>query len=572
MKPQEIVEKLKQVPLFENLTDERGELELYRLAKFVEERMYNRGAWLFQQGEVSNRLFFILDGRVRLTHIDREGVTRQIGDLTAGDSVGVTGLLVGDFHDATALAVEETRVLFLRREDFKEIVAAQSYLQHHLNIPREVERRRELPDFDWLHDDEWVIFAVHRHWSRLLRQMTPPFLLLLLLLPIFYALATTPGLALTIGAVVMAVPILALILLLAWEYLDWRNDYFALTTQRVIHIERVWPFLENFEETYLENVEDIYEVRSGLPANLLNFGDLVLQTAGETVQVDMSRVPNSSRLREVIIRQIERSQALSILQTQSSIRRSLEQRIETGVLPPPPEPKDGESESPASRPNIIHLMVSALIDYLFPPTWSVSEDGKSVVWRRFWVPGFFRYLRIFLPLAILTVGGALYFMADLHSPGGLWLFFLWLFGEAILFGALLWFVEDWRNDYFQLTPNRIVLVEQKPLLLQSSRKDTLLGNIQNISFVIPSIPARLLDYGHVMLETAGPMGKFELKWLRHPQKVQSKISEHQLMYNQERQASDVERRREELLNWFSTYDRIRSDEFSSGSGEASVAM
>ena len=60
---------------------------------------------------------------------------------------------------------------------------------------------------------------MHRHWSRLLRQTVPPLLLLLLLLPVFYALATTPGLALTIGAVVMAVPILALILLLGWEYL-----------------------------------------------------------------------------------------------------------------------------------------------------------------------------------------------------------------------------------------------------------------------------------------------------------------------------------------------------------------
>ena len=74
-----------------------------------------------------------------------------------------------------------------------------------------------------------------------------------------------------------------------------------------------------------------------------------------------------------------------------------------------------------------------------------------------------------------------------------------------------------------------------------------------------------------MLETAGPMGKFELKWVRHPQKAQSKISELQLMYNQQRQASEVQRRQDELLNWFATYDRIRSDEFSSGSGGASVA-
>ena len=172
-----------------------------------------------------------------------------------------------------------------------------------------------------------------------------------------------------------------------------------------------------------------------------------------------------------------------VLQTQGAIRRSLVQRLETDELPPPAS-QDREPE-PSSRPNLLQVIVSAFLDYLFPPAWSVSEDGRSIVWRRFWVPGFFRYLRVFLPLAILTIGGTLYFMTNLRGPEGLWLFFLWLFVEALLFGGLLWFVEDWRNDYFQLTPNRIVLVEQKPLLLQSSRKDTLLGNIQNISFVIP---------------------------------------------------------------------------------------
>jgi hypothetical protein len=569
MKPQEIVEKLKQVPLFEDLTDERGELELYRLAKLVQVQTYNRGEWLFQQGELSDRLYFILDGRVRLTHIDQEGRTHQVGDLTAGDSMGETGLLVGEFHDVTAVAVEDTRVLFLLHEDFEAVSAEHNYLRRHLNVRPEIERRQDLPDFEWLRDDEWVIFAVRRHWSRLFRQTVPPVLLLLLLLPVFYALATASGVILTVAAVIVAIPILALFLLISWEYLNWRDDFFVLTTQRVVHIERVWPFSENFEETFLDNVEDIYEVRPGLPANLLNYGNLVLQTAGETVQVDMSRVPHPSHLREVIFRQIERSQALTVLQTQSSIRRSLAQRLEVGELPPPETPD--LAPEPTPRANIIKVIFSSLWDYLFPPAWSVSEDGKSIVWRRFWIPGFVRYLRIFLPLAILTIGGTLYFMSNLRGSGILWLFFLWLFMEALLFGGLLWFIEDWRNDYFQLTPSRIVLVEQKPLLLQSSRKETLLDNIQNISFEIPNILARLMDYGHVVLETAGPMGRFELRWLRHPQQVQSKISEHQLEHSQQQQEAEVQRRQEELLSWFATYDRIRSEEFSSGSGETSVA-
>ena len=168
------------------------------------------------------------------------------------------------------------------------------------------------------------------------------------------------------------------------------------------------------------------------------------------------------------------------------------------------------------------------------------------------------YVRILLPMTILAIGGG-YFLLRNWGPAILWLFIVWLFVESVLFAMLLWFIEDWRNDYFQLTPNRMILVQRKPLLLQESRREAPLDRIQNISFEVPGVLGRFFKYGHVTLETAGTMGKFEMKWLRYPQQVQAEISKRQREYSQQQKEAAAQRRREEMLSWFATYDTLHKE-------------
>jgi CRP-like cAMP-binding protein len=40
----------------------------------VNEASYDAGAWLFAQGDLSDKLYLILEGAVRLTRVDRDGV------------------------------------------------------------------------------------------------------------------------------------------------------------------------------------------------------------------------------------------------------------------------------------------------------------------------------------------------------------------------------------------------------------------------------------------------------------------------------------------------------------------
>jgi len=396
---------------------------------------------------------------------------------------------------------------------------------------------------------------VQRHWFRLVRSVAPLALILTVLFVLFYTLALTPGQLYQGVALFLTLPMLAVIAGVWWQYINWHDDMFILTTQRVVHIEREWPIKEHFEESAIENIEDIYEVRPGLTANVLNYGNLILQTAGETVKIDMLEVGNPDALRELIFREIERLRAREVLQARGALYKALAQRLDVKYTPPA-EPLSIPT-TPQERPPLVRLIIRGLGEYLFPPSWAVSADGNTIIWRRYFFPGFIRYLEALVPLLLITGGGGYFLIKNAANVNFPWMLALWMFVETLLIGGLLWFIEDWRNDYFELTPHHIILIERNPLMLKESRKEASLDRIQNISFEIPSIFARYLKYGHVTLETAGTLGKFQMKWIRYPQKVQAEISQRQRQFKQQQKDAEAQRRQDELLSWFATYDGMR---------------
>ena len=557
LNPELLVTILRHIPLFQQLQDKEDVPALYRVALITHEQVFSNGEWLFRQGEVSDRLIFVLEGQVRLNQVDRDGLSHQIGVLKAGDSAGETGLMVGDFHDVTATAYGITRILYLTREEFADLLKTETRLRGKIDTREDVDQRRQLRQFDWIRDDEWVVSVVQRHWTRLFRQIAVPILLLALLFPLFAALAVQAGTVQIVVAVILAIPILVVLGVVVWQYVNWRDDFFVITTQRVVHIERAWPFSTHYEETSLRHIEDITEAQPSWSANIFNYGNLILQTAGETVEIDMDYVPEPTRLREVISIQIERSQARELLRARGQIREMLAQQLH--VIPAAESSPDEVAKAQQQHPFPLLLPFYAIRDYLFPQSWQIADDGKTILWRRYWLPGFFRYLPVFALLFLISVGGGLYL---LNLPEGAKLFnwfFIWLGTEAVCLGVLFWFIEDWRNDYFQLTKNKIIQVDQRPLLLGVSRREAPIDRIQNVGFEIPSAVARFFDYGHVKFETAGSEGQFVLQFVRKPKDVQEAISNHKYKFGQQMQRKEAQLRQEELLSWFATYDDIRRE-------------
>ena len=225
----------------------------------------------------------VLEGQIRLDMIGPDGASRRVGTVIPGDVVGVTGFLVGDYHDVTATAEGYARVLYILRKEFSPYLNDRHNLRSRLVIPEEIQERMKLRTFDWLRPDEWVIMILQRHWTMLARTIAAPVFVSLALLVLMIVLIQQGGMVTNIIGLIILLPILAMFGLAGYQYINWRDDYFVITTQRVLHTERAWPISTKDEETALENIEDILRDSQRIAANVFDYGDLVLQTAGETV-------------------------------------------------------------------------------------------------------------------------------------------------------------------------------------------------------------------------------------------------------------------------------------------------
>jgi hypothetical protein len=267
-------------------------------------------------------------------------------------------------------------------------------------------------------------------------------------------------------------------------------------------------------------------------------------------------------VRRLIREQVERSRARDVLRTRGQVRDLLWRRMQVdGVLEPSAEAVvtgvDAARREPTPSP--LALFLVSIRDIIFPPSTIVLDEGHTIIWKRYWLPGLRSYGLPLLAFLIGTIGGIWFLMAELGGPAFLTWFVAWLFLEAILLGVLIWYVEDWRNDFFQLTPTHIVHIDRLPFLLQESRHEARLDRIQNLSYAVPSLIARIFKYGHVQFETASTQGTFVLRYVRHPAQVQSTISNRQYEYRQRQRQIEAEQRQQELLTWFSTYDEVHRE-------------
>ena len=95
--------------------------DLKALAQAAEEQELRRGDVLVRQGEPADALYFVLSGRFSV-HI--RGVTEPIAEIGQGEPVGEMGFFAGLPRAATVVALRDSHVLAITREQFLEFSTA----------------------------------------------------------------------------------------------------------------------------------------------------------------------------------------------------------------------------------------------------------------------------------------------------------------------------------------------------------------------------------------------------------------------------------------------------------------
>jgi uncharacterized membrane protein len=109
---------LKRVPFFALFDDD----ELALLASEVELRTFAPRQRIYQSGDAAGIAYVLLSGAVRVTTIDEDQQDVVFDQPAAGDFFGFASLLDETPHQTTAIALDETVCVAVRREDLVTLV------------------------------------------------------------------------------------------------------------------------------------------------------------------------------------------------------------------------------------------------------------------------------------------------------------------------------------------------------------------------------------------------------------------------------------------------------------------
>lgn len=549
-----LISRLVRVDLFSSLTDE----ELRRVASIVKSVRYPRGYYLCRQGEPCSSFYILDSGEAIARTTDEYGAMKPVEYLRPGRTLGQTYFLSGKPWTATVEATTDVELLRIDAAEFElvlsEFPAMLDRLRVDLGIPPAPLARR----FAWQEPGERTIWFSRRHKCFLLSKLASPILSAISLVIGSYLLNIEDFLAPAVLVVFVVVFFAVVALWAAWEWLDWANDHFIVTSRRVIHTE--WGLLGRRErsEASLDKIQNLNVVRSGATAKALGFGNLIITTASASGGIVFDRIPEPEKVRGIIFQQVDRSKAWSKTTQQDEIREHLARRLGLGHDGAPGRAIMRPEETTTSPSEGRRSILGWILGWRSPFAVRIEEDG-NVVWRKHWVALVRELSKSFvvmllLVLLLLVPITQIPFIGEI--PANSYSLVLYVLGAIVLAWMYYQYV-DWKNDLYMITPDRIVDMERSPLRLHEARREASLANIQNVRATRPGLLASIFNYGKVVIETAGQTGSFEFIDVADPPGVQRDIFEYMERYRERQLGLEGRRHGEEMEDWIDAYHSLR---------------
>jgi CRP-like cAMP-binding protein/uncharacterized membrane protein YdbT with pleckstrin-like domain len=580
----EVIPLLRQVPLFGRLSEE----ELTALSEHVGVVFYPPGRHVVEQGDMGTTMYVVSTGELVAYQLDERGRSRPVKVLKEGHAFGETSLLIGEPRDATVITKMYTELCYIHKASFDKFLAAYPNVWNKLLARPEVERKRKAKHFPGQKPDEIVEIMDSKHWIAFFGAVARPTLLLALVgvaLFVVDAVWLGPaGATLDLGGLLGALTIfwaVIAVVVLGWHWIDWRNDYHIVTTQRVIHIENVLWRATSREEVPIQQVQNV-RVERDLWGGVLDYGHVRITTAavvGGTMNLEYVYDPED--FQHAIFEQIARAKYRATAAERAELRRTLRQAMGFSVFeeeakgsPPPAKAKRLGwrallTQNPLAKRLRKTMTESGLATFLRRPHLPHMEirQNNQVIWRKHWgvlLTVTYRPLVVcllVLVLILLVVLGRLGWFALLELTPPLFSAVLLALGVGLVpaLGWLVWEVEDWRNDLYIVTDTHIIDIERTPLLLRESKRQASLDNIQNTKASTKGFLAGLFKLGDVTIETAGA-GTFTFGKVRNPSKVQAEVDKRRDAYRARLRQQQVEQQRADIAKWFSVYYDIVGEE------------
>ncbi len=532
---------IRPIHLFTGLDDEDLAWVLARCQEFV----YQDGEFVFRQGDPPNGLFFIREGFVEVLQGEE-----RLAVLERRDYFGEEALILGGkARVASVRALGRTRLYHLSLEDFGDLLKRFPQVAGFLRMVARSRRRARRQRPPWLTPNEAIYLFIGKHPSRFFVETLP----LALLLAAVVALTGSLWLAnfwprgnLLLGGLFLA-SLLADLGWILWKYIDWRNDEYLVTNQRVVWIERVALIYESRTEAPLRTILSI-NVTSDLEGRSLGYSHVVIRTWFGNFTL---RYVGSAWQIEALIKEFW-------LRTQERVRHTERQMMvqmlkeRFGLVPPQPPPAK-EHPAVASQPSWGARMARALWRLL---RWIFSErieEGEVITYRKHWIVLFRRIWWQTLLLALLALVTLLPLVApDAAGPlprGAGWRSVLLALQGMLLLWIAYRFL-DWANDIYQLTPTQVIDIERTPWGSES-KQSAPLESIQSLDHARKGLLGILLNYGDVHIRAGTATLVF--RGVHKPDQVLQEIYHRMEARRLQKAEAEAQRERERLVEWLAAY-------------------
>jgi CRP-like cAMP-binding protein len=545
------------LPIFADLSDAAQAA----VARVATEYSFKQNAVIAYQRDVAGSLTIVKEGRLFARGLDANGIVRETRSYTPGQYFNDLWLFVPGIHSATVKGAEDGRLLIIAGPAFVKLLQDFPAIVDQL-APRDSDGTRYgLSDAAWLEaqklklrrqvrassadallPEERLEYFARRSLWLLAGRLLMPILLVLLGLVALIFMPTDTGLqrALKYGA-----PIVLTLIGAVWfalRLIDWRGDYFIITNRHLTHHEfELRRFRVRLVKIPIGQVQTVEVLKPSLLANLFNVGSARVTTAAVAGNVLFDNIDRPVKVKDVLERLTGLYRSVESAQTQAVMRQSIEKHFGMEM----PLKTEDEAKPPArvQRPDNFFTRLRQRYG------WRVVE-GNTITYRK----------SLFILIKRTAVPGLILLGLLIFAGFGIYLDMTpWVVALVVIIGgfadllALVWQIEDWRNDVFQLTDRFVIDIDRTPFGFGESRKQAAISNIQNVDAARPGFLPTLFNYGFVSIDTAGAKSDIVFDYVPNPELIQSDIFQRLDDFRRQQRINEGSARREEYALLIDVY-------------------
>jgi hypothetical protein len=511
------------------------------LLPLVEYSDFKKGETVYSAGDVPDHLFFIISGELILVN-PSEGPGATEKKLCAGDHFGAEVFSPTDYRSNDARCEKPARLIKLSKETLAQLSRQYPRLHKAFKLIHRTEKLWNRLYLPWLGADEKVLLISRRHPVFLLLRVLSLGGIGLVVSGVLLSFAISPN-GISSGLLILALFIFLLGAFLSiWAGLEWTNDYFFLTVERVLVQKKMVGFYDSRQESPYSAILST-GLESSVWGRMLEFGSIHLRSY--TGDLTFKRLPYPEVIYELLEHQRHRAVFENRQQDREEIRETLQNRLE-GKAPRPGKLK----KSPSAGITTTYASGS-ILDALARFYGLRTVRSGSVTYRTHW---WILLGKILVPTLILLAvlvflifkwAGSIPSLTDVQA------YSLAILVLLATWGWWLYQYLDWHNDVYIITSDQLVDLNRKPLG-KEERRSAPIRNIQTVQFTRKGIVGLVLNYGTVRIQVGNEELTFDNVY--DPASIQAEIFANFKKFNQQTQKMDQEK----LAEWIKTYDEIRN--------------